>query len=349
VNGLEVFYYTDTPVDLDGKKIRSEALSIGQVVAVKAYGKAQSLIAREIHAFYQITGPITAIDIPTNKIKVMGQSVNANDTQINNMQIGQWVSVSGLRNDNGNVEASRIDKTTERKIASTVGSLSMQGNKIYVGGTKINGISKIGSNANTDSHLTGVWDGNTFSVKDVKPGPVSDLLQKVETFHLQGIAANNVSNGQVRLSGQNVAVPASSKVLGNTASDIQGKSIVVRGQMKDGKATAKSIELRPLRTEVKNQHDRQINTSQTNSPSESGEKNSNQSIESKDPNESDHKYKKADKTELSEQISKHEKVEKIEAIDKIEKVEIPDKIEKVEKVEIPDRIEKVEKVERLDD
>jgi hypothetical protein len=340
VNGLEVFYFTDTPVDLDGKKISSESLSIGQVVAVKANGNAHSLIAYEIHAFYQITGPITAIDVPANKIKVMGQPVNANGAQINNMQIGQWVSVSGLRSEDGNVEASRIDPTIERKIASTVGSLRIQGNKIYVGGTKIDVASKIANNTSADTRLTGVWDGNTFSVKDMKPGPVSDLLQKVETFHLQGIAAYNISNSQVKLSGQNVAITAKTKVSGNNASNIQGKPIVVRGQMKDGKATAQSIELRPIKTEVRNLQERQINASQTNSSSESDGKTGTKSAEATDSNKTEHKSKKADKTELSERIAKPERVDKIE---KVERVEIPDKIEKVEKVEIPDKIEKVEK------
>jgi hypothetical protein len=337
VNGLEVFYFTDTPVDLDGKIISSEALSIGQVVAVKAHGSGQSLIAHEIHAFYQITGPVTAIDIPANKIKVMGQSVNANGAPINNMQIGQWVSVSGLRSDDGSIEASRVDPTKEHKIASTVGSLSIQGNKIYVGGTKIDGVSKIGSNTSVDTRLTGVWDGNTFSVKDMKPGPVSDLLQKVEMFHLQGIAANNISNGHVKISGQNVAVTAKTKVLGNNAINIQGKAIVIHGQMKDGRATAQSIELRPMKIEIKNRQERQINTSQTNSSRESGGKTSTKSDEGADSNKSEHMTKKADKTELSERIAKQERIDKIE---KVEKVEIPDKIEKVE---VPDKIEKVEK------
>jgi len=340
VNGLEVHYHTDTPVDLDGKKISSEALSIGQVVAVRAHGKEQSLIAHEIHAFHQITGPITAVDVSAKKIKVMGQSVNANDTQINSMQVGQWVSVSGLRNDNGSIEASRIDQTMERKIARTIGRLSMQGNKVYVGGIKIDGISKISNNSNADARLTGVWDGNTFNVKDIKPGPVSDLLQRVEVFNLQGIASNNASNRQVRLSGQNIGVTGNTKIV-NTNS-VAGKPVIVRGQMKDGKATAQSIELRPIKTELKNRQDHQINKLQSNSLTESGEKISTKKNESTELNKSEHRSKKIDKTELSERISKQDKIEKVE---KVEKVEIPDKVEKVEKVEIPDKVEKVEKVE----
>ena len=348
VNGLEVHYYNDTPMDLDGKKISSDTLAVGQVVAVKAHGKEQSLIAHEIHAFYQVTGPITAIDLVAKKIKVMDQSINANGAQINNMKIGQWVSVSGLRSEDGSIEASRIDQSTEHKIAKLVGSLSMQGNKAYIGGTKIDGIPNMKNNPNTDTRLTGVWDGSTFNVKDMKPGPVSDLLQKVEVFHLQGIAGSNVSNGKVRLSGQNVAVPANIKILGNNSASIAGKPIVAHGQMKDGKARAQSIELRPMKTEVKNRVERPVNSSQSNSSGESGENTSAKAVEATAPNKTENKHKKADKTELSDRVYKQERVEKVERVESIERVERVETPERVERVETPERVERVETPERVE-
>jgi len=351
VNGLEVHYYNDTPMDLDGKKISSDALAVGQVVAVKAHGKEQSLVAHEIHAFYQVTGPITAIDIVAKKIKVMDQSINANDAQINNMRIGQWVSVSGLRSEDGSIEASRIDQSTEHKIAKLVGNLSMQGNKAYVGSTKIDGIPNMHNNSNADARLTGTWDGSTFNVKDMKPGPVSDLLQKVEVFHLQGIAGSNVSNGKFKLSGQTVAVPANIKIFGNSSTNIAGKPIVAHGQVKDGKAKAQSIELRPIKTEVKNRPERSTNTSQPNSSRESGENTNVKALETDGSNKSENKYKKGDKAESSERVYKQERVEKaekIETVEKIERLETPDRVEKIEKIEKTEKVEKPEKTEKVE-
>ena len=277
----------------------------------------------------------------------MGQSINANDAQISNMQVGQWVSVSGLRSEDGSIEASRIDQSTERKIAKLVGNLSMQGNKAYVGGTQIDGIANMHNN-HADARLTGVWDGSTFNVRDMKPGPVSDLLQKVEVFHLQGIAGSNVSNGKLKLSGQTVAVPANIKILGNSSTSIVGKPIVAHGQVKDGKAKAQSIELRPMKIEVKNRPERSKNTPQPNSSRESGENISVKATEGKDSNKSENKYKKGDKAEFSERI---EKTEKIETVERIERVETPDrveKVEKVEKVETPEKTEKIERVEKVE-
>lgn len=116
VNGLEIHYYNDTPVDLNGMQISSQSLAIGQVVAVRATGNEQSLVADEIHAYHQITGPVTAVDIAGNSMKVMGQTVAASATQLKGIQIGQWVEVSGLRNADGGVVASRIDQTSQQKM-----------------------------------------------------------------------------------------------------------------------------------------------------------------------------------------------------------------------------------------
>ncbi|MEQ1765958.1 MAG: DUF5666 domain-containing protein, partial [Methylotenera sp.] len=208
VNGLEIHYYNDTPVNLDGKKISSQALSIGQVVAVKATGNDQSLLASEIHAYNQITGPVTAIDVANSSLKVMGQTVSADAAQLKGLQIGKWVNVSGLRKADGAVLASRVDLTPAQKNAHVVGNLSYQGNNAYLGGTRIKGISKPTINSTGDISLAGVWDGNALTVKEMKPGPVSELLQKVDTFSLQDIVTSEVPSGQVKVYGQQITVNA---------------------------------------------------------------------------------------------------------------------------------------------
>ena len=117
MNNLEVHYYEDTPVDVDGEKISSQALKIGQVVAVRATGSGQSLIADHIHAYHQVTGPVTSVDMAGGKFKVMGQTVSSSATTLKGMKIGQWIAVSGLRNDDGSIAASRIDRTTQQNLS----------------------------------------------------------------------------------------------------------------------------------------------------------------------------------------------------------------------------------------
>ena len=248
VNGLELHFYNDTPVELDGKKISSQDLAVGHVVAVQAFGSGQSLVAHSIRAFHQVTGPITALNAPNGKLSVMGQAVSINPAQLKGMQVGQWVNVSGLRKADGSVIASRIDHAKGQKIAQTVGTLTRQGNQLYLAGTKIEGLPPVINNTNADTRLTGVWDGHALSVKDMKIGPVSDLLQKVELFHLQGIAAGNFVNGNLKLAGQQIKVTLQTKIIGNvTSNTLTDKTVVVHGQMKEGKPNAQMIELQLIK------------------------------------------------------------------------------------------------------
>lgn len=365
VNGLEVHFYNDTPVDLDGKKISSQDLAVGHVVAVQAYGKGQSLVAHNIHAYHQITGPITALNAPKGKLSVMGQSVTINAAQLKGMQIGQWVDVSGLRKADGSVIASRIDQTKGQKIAQTVGNLTRQGNKLYLAGTRIEGLPKTTGNANVDTSLTGTWNGRSLNVKDMAKGPVSDLLQKVEAFHLQGIASGDILNGRLKLAGQHVDVTSQTKVTGKTTENsLAGKAVIVRGQMKEGKPNAQSIELQAVKTE----HDHDAKTAPDNAKQsvETAEKTSSKESDSRESsgsatvdkpmeakgsekNKDDQKHikvEKAEKLEKAEKIEKTEKVEKAEKLEKVEKIEKAEKVEKPEKVEKIEKIEKVEKVEK---
>lgn len=342
VNGLEVHYFSNTPVDLDGKQISSQSLAIGQFVAVKATGNEQSLIADEIHAYHQITGPITAVDTASGTLKVMGQTVIANGVELNGMQIGNWVEVSGLRKDDGSVVASRIDLTTSQKNVQLVGNLTRRGNNLYLGNTKIEGLPKTAGTTNTDTRLTGVWNGNSLYVKDMTLGPVSELLEKVELFYLQGLASSNPTNGQLKLAGQHVLVTGQTQVISNDSSkNLAGRAVIVRGQMKDGKPTAETIELKQIKPDFKKQHDSQQEAAHTKTSNETGEKTS-----SKESREHD-----SIRSETKNGMTKFEKSEKHEKIDKIEKIDIPEKIEKIDKIEridIPEKIEKIDKIERID-
>jgi len=254
VNGLEVHYLTDTPIDLDGKKISSQDLLIGQVVAVKATDKGQSLYANEIHAYHQITGPVTAVNITGKELRVMGQTVFVSSDQLLGIEVGQWLNVSGLRNEDGSVVASRIDKVTGQKIARTIGNITRLANQDYLSGAKIEGLNK--TIANTDSVLTGVWDGNSLKVKEVRIGPVTDLLQKVEVFHLQGLVSGDMLNGRLKLSGRQIGVTNQTKITGSSKNNnLAGKVVIMRGYVKDGKPTAQFIDLKSIRIDRKTKHD----------------------------------------------------------------------------------------------
>jgi hypothetical protein len=348
VNGLEVLYYTDTPADLNGKRISSQDLSIGQLVAIKATGNESVLLASEIHAYYQISGPITAIDVSANLLKVMGKPVLVNSNQLKGMKVGQWINVSGLRNGDGSIVATRIDQTSAQKNVQMIGNLTHQGSQYYLDGTKVNGLPAISSPLDIDTKVTGTWNGNAISVRNVTAGPVTDLLQKVDYFNIQGIASNEVSVEPLNLNGQRITVTSNTLIVGSSGNTtLTGKPIIVRGQMKDGKPTALFIVVQKQKFDFNRQHNSKSRPANANSASEPSEKSSlkengkpiSSITESNEKSNSIENTKDSKKIDTSEQIDKAEKIEKVE---KVEKIEVVEKIERIEKVDLYEPIEKVE-------
>jgi hypothetical protein len=300
------------------------------------------------------------------KIKVMGQTVSANATQLAGMKIGQWVNVSGLRKDDGSVLASRIDLTSEQKTVQTVGNLTRRGNRLYLNGTLVEGISKSLTNSGNDIRITGMWDGKALNVKDMTLGPVSDLLQKIETFHIQGFANDAPNKGRMKVDGQSVVVTEKTKMIGNsTAKNVSGNVVIIRGQMSSGKPNVQSIELKPLKTENRQQLDsraRPLSKKMTDGPSEKSSSNDTNEVKvvksekdkraertekTADTEKAKH-IKVTDKAERAEKAERPEGVEKVERPESVERVERPEGVEKVERPEGVERVERHEGVERVE-
>lgn len=354
VNGLEVHFYTDTPIDSDGKRLSSEALNIGQMVAVRATGNENGLYAHEIHVYHQISGPITAIDVKTNRLKVMGQTISTSASQLSGMQVGKWVSVSGLNKSDGTLMATRIDPSNAQVNVQVIGPLEQKGKNYYINGTKIEGIKKTNSDIAKDVRVTGIWDGSAVNVRDLAMGPVSHLLQKVDKFYMQGYMSNGLANGRIMLNGQPLKITGNTQIKGNNTNTYQTNTpIVVHGQIKEGKSTAITISPREISI-----HEKSIERSHENDSkaSQDGIKPANnketatptKELENHPSNRKDElhdKIKNDVEIEKANKVEKYEKVETIEKVERIEKVEVPEKIERVEKIEVPERIERVEKIE----
>ena len=106
VDGLEVAYAPDVPVEIDGAAASADALRVGQVVAIAAAPLATRVIVR-----HEVTGPVEGVG--DGAIVVAGQRVRVTATTLVSSQlaVGAWVAVSGIRGGDGDIVASRIDPT----------------------------------------------------------------------------------------------------------------------------------------------------------------------------------------------------------------------------------------------
>ncbi len=171
VNGLELEYDRGTAVETDGRPAALEELKIGQVVLGTARMKGDKLYLDKLEMQHAVTGPIESIDHDKGTLTVLGQAIRTNmagdKTAIDSFKTlttGDMVSVSGLRQTDGTIIATRVDQHADdgrvvvrgsaQKVTSasiTVGGLTVplskettiapvkDGGRVFVSGRMING------------------------------------------------------------------------------------------------------------------------------------------------------------------------------------------------------------------
>jgi len=171
VNGLELEYDRGTAVETDGRPAALEELKIGQVVLGTARMKGDKLYLDKLEMQHAVTGPIESIDHDKGTLTVLGQAIRTNMAgdkaaidSFKTLTTGDMVSVSGLRQTDGTIIATRVDQHADdgrvvvrgsaQKVTSasiTVGGLTVplskettiapvkDGGRVFVSGRMING------------------------------------------------------------------------------------------------------------------------------------------------------------------------------------------------------------------
>jgi Domain of unknown function (DUF5666) len=122
IGGIEVRYDGDVPVDLDGNPSQLDQLRVGQVVAIKAAspvaGTSLPSWARAISVRTEVAGPIEAVEPGNGAMTIAGQRVVVSGTTwgASRFGLGDWTTVSGLRQPGGTIVASRLDDAPQGKL-----------------------------------------------------------------------------------------------------------------------------------------------------------------------------------------------------------------------------------------
>lgn len=385
VNGMEVHFGKDVPVSENGVAASSEHLAIGQVVAVEAFPTKRGLQAGRISILNVYEGPLTALPNAKAPLRVMGQPVRlaAGARVAEGLRPGDPVRVSGLRDAQGEVVASRIERAPGLKEASAIGMVdragTLQGLKL---GTRVAPAQEV--------LVRGQWSGRQLEVAQSRPDPSLPFGGRVHQAVIEGLVQSR-QDRRVVVGGFNVTLGSDTVFVGERSSslgvdqrvrisgvfsgtrEIRATRVEFNGERIDNSGRGRLERGTGQETEHGTDNSGRSgssNDSNSGRGSGSGSGDSRPRVESVDDNsgrgnsgdrvesgksESVDKSGKSDRVEKVEQPDKVdnsgpsdrvEKVEKVERVEKVEKVERPEKVEKVEKVERPEKVEKVEKVER---
>ena len=113
VNGIEVHFGGETPIERQGMRIKPALLELGQLVEVGATRGRYEVAAHQILIRIPVAGPIERIDTENDEFEVLGQRVKiasrpADGLRIRDLEPGTGVRVSGLRRPDGIVVASHV-------------------------------------------------------------------------------------------------------------------------------------------------------------------------------------------------------------------------------------------------
>ncbi|MBL8645549.1 MAG: hypothetical protein JNK21_16575 [Rhodospirillaceae bacterium] len=144
VNGLELEYDRDTAVETDGAPGALEDLKVGQVVQGVARMKGSKMYLDTLEMQHAVTGPIESIDHAKETLTVLGQKVRANLSgdkaaieSFKTLAKGDMVSISGLRQADGTIIATRIDQQPADGRIIVRGLAVVEGATVKIGGLVI--------------------------------------------------------------------------------------------------------------------------------------------------------------------------------------------------------------------
>ena len=215
VNGLEVQFDAQTQLSGDTAVSSTNDLAIGEVVVIEAKGKDNALQAHKISVVNAVTGQISAS--ADGKLTVLGQTVTTtaqtivhdpkNQTGSLPLMQGDYVKVSGLRLANGEIVASRIERSGTLAESSLVGPISaINGNMIEIVGMQISVANSTALSIGQEVAVTGQLHGNILAAREISPSASTQLYGRTEHINLQGYVGASTAAGQIKIGNLEVIV-----------------------------------------------------------------------------------------------------------------------------------------------
>ncbi len=213
VNGHGMYLPEDSEFLLNGQPEKVAALSIGQVVAVRAGLVNGVITAKAIHADDTVIGPIESLAVDGASLQVLGQRVAlGSHTRINidsddgghtELRVGDVIRISGLRRLDGSIEASLVQLAAPTQSYSVAGWVVPAGeNGFAIGDLKLpRAMLSVSSGAAQRLVVTGDIRGGEFSVEKVSMRPALPFAGEVDYWSIQGYAVRQLNTRQIRFSG----------------------------------------------------------------------------------------------------------------------------------------------------
>jgi hypothetical protein len=203
VNDMRIAYPADASVEIDGRATTSADLRIGQVVHTVATTDGAGFVTERILVTSEVVGPIERL--AHGRLVVLGQSVALDFVDAGGLRKGQWIAVSGLRELDGVIAASYVQRRDD-SLAQVAGPVRVKNGVAWIGGLAL---------VNLDPALAGRRVLATVGRLDGRPAAISvtpdpELASMPNARRLSIETYVKRKGGELRM-GNGLAVVASSQ------------------------------------------------------------------------------------------------------------------------------------------
>jgi hypothetical protein len=250
VNGGEVHYRTDTPVEVNGRPAAARDLERGQVVRVDAQQiSAGEYRATRIAILEALIGPVTQVDAKRKMFWVMGQPVRLVPDAVvalsgNGMPVVKSsVRVSGLMNARGEVLASRIEGASPKAPVYLMAHVTQLDRRVVqLGWVRVElpaGAENSGLQLGQEVAVRGRWDGEGVVADAYWVEPRFKFANQPKRLSVEGYVLECDTPGRYALNSVELNVPSN---VGEPAQYL-GRRVIAQGQLTGH--TLKVDQLRP--------------------------------------------------------------------------------------------------------
>ena len=186
INGIEIDIPSKTAVSENGKAIPHPNFAIGDVLEVLATPGQKMHEARRIHIRHEVIGPVSRVNKGERSFEIMKQTILMGSLKGPMPQVGQKLKISGFRDNNQQIHASRLTTTRSTKVFLSGTISERKNNTLMVGKMLVTTNQlptlKIGSLIKVEGELR---DGKLFA-KTVRPIPTLAFGRQAKHWLVQG-------------------------------------------------------------------------------------------------------------------------------------------------------------------
>jgi hypothetical protein len=237
VNGLRIEYDARTPVSADLGEATAGDLRVGQVVAVEAATVNRQLVARSIALRTEVSGPLTQVSEGGRGLQIMGQAVVIDAASIargggldpTELAVGQWVTVSGLRDADGFIVATRIDSRRAGGLVGVRGPVDGDGGGLRIGSLELAAPPGLAFERGRTTFVAGeLVAGGTLAVRRAVPEPFVPFGGRLATISVEGFVRGLQDSVGFTIGARSVRF--ASAAVGRTVALAPGTRVYVTGR-----------------------------------------------------------------------------------------------------------------------